>query len=181
MARRRRTQEPDALFLGLLLLAILFYALPLGGKVALGCLLALWAAAYVLYFRERDRRLQQSGIWEIDGMGGKEFEHRIELLFRHSDYDQVELTPYSKDAGVDLVVTKNGIRMAVQLKRLNRAAGPEGVREVLAAMTRYGCGAGLVVTNQRFTKLAKQLAQDNRVQLWDREELIRHLLKEKKI
>ena len=41
----------------------------------------------------------------------------------------------------------------------------------------YGCASAMVVTNSHFTRQARALAKSNGVVLWDRERLVRHMLR----
>jgi restriction system protein len=135
-------------------------------------LVALGKLAYQLY---RLRRLSKSGIREIDGMDGKTFEAFLGTLFRRLGYS-VEITRYRGDYGADLVVTNGRKRTAVQAKRWSKRVGLKAVQEAVAAKGYYGCEAALVVATREFTQPARRLARANKVELWDREELVKKLL-----
>ena len=120
-------------------------------------------------------RLARSGIRRIDRMDGPTFEAYLEILFRRLGY-HVQRTRASGDFGADLIVERDGVRTAVQAKRYAKAVGLTAVQEAAAARGKYGCDAALVVTNSTFTRPARELAEANGVELWDREELIRRAL-----
>lgn len=47
----------------------------------------------------------------------------------------------------------------------------------MASKGYYNCDKAMVVTNSFFTNQAKTLASRNKVELWDRKLLVKHLLK----
>src|SRR5262249_25611383 len=71
------------------------------------------------------------------------------------------------DQGVDLVVTGNGLKLAVQAKGYHNSVGNDAVQEVVAGMPMYQCTSCVVITNSRFTRPAQQLAHINRCRLID--------------
>ena len=127
----------------------------------------------------RRRRLSESGIHEIDAMDGRTFEDCLAALFSRQGFE-VEVTPYRGDWGADLVLVKAGIRTVVQAKRYKKSVGVRAVQEAVAAKAKYRCSEAMVVTNATFTRQAIELARVNKVALWGREELVRHLLRERK-
>src|SRR5438067_1415651 len=125
------------------------------------------------------RRLRRSGIREIDEMDGLTFERRLALLFRGLGYG-VEITGSARgDYGCDLLVTRGGERAVVQAKRRCKPVGIKAVQEATAACPHYKPNRAYVVTNSAFTPQARKLAAANKVELWDREELVRQLLRSK--
>ena len=107
----------------------------------------------------RNKRLARSGIAEIDRMNGPTFEHFLAVLFRQLGY-QVEVIGRTGDFGADLVVTRDGVRCAVQAKqRSKQTVGIKAVQEVVGSLPHHRCERGLVVTNQRFTAAARQRAR----------------------
>lgn len=110
------------------------------------------------------------GIQAVDKMNGKQFEKFLAMLFVKSGY-QVTLTPEFGDYGADLILEKNGERIAVQAKRWKSKINPRAVQEIVAAIRHYNANKGIVVTNGHYTKYAKELAADNKVELFGRKEL----------
>lgn len=140
--------------------------------------LGVLAVAYIVYgivIRiARRRRLSRSGINDIDRFGGKTFEEYLEVLFKRLGYG-VERTKFLGDYGGDLVLRKDGVRTVVQAKRWTKSVGVKAVQEVVAAKGYYDCAKCMVVSNSRYTKQAQELARKNKVELWDRDMLIRQL------
>ena len=109
---------------------------------------------------------------EIDAMSGVAFEKCVGQLFQQQGY-RVEYTSVSTDYGVDIILVKDRIRTAVQVKHYKRPLSQAPVREVVAGMLVYKCSKAMVVTNSTFTASAQHLAKSNHVKLIDRDELAR--------
>jgi restriction system protein len=103
---------------------------------------------------------------------GAEFE-----LFCAAELDkggwQVQLTGPSRDQGADLIASRGRDRLIVQCKFLNRPVGNYAVQEVVAARSHHVGNRAMVVSNQRFTASAVELAATNGVQLCHWTELAR--------
>lgn len=73
--------------------------------------------AYVLIVNIiRERRLKKSGIQKVDKMSGKKFEEYLQVLLKTKGY-YVELTPYTGDYGVDLILSTKGKKIIVPFKK----------------------------------------------------------------
>ena len=81
---------------------------------------------------------------------------------------KVELTVSSHDQGADIIMSRDGVRYAVQCKVYSTRLSNTPVQEITAAREYYGCHVGIVVTNSYFTDSAVELAAANRILLWDR-------------
>jgi len=186
MAQRRyskRTQQRE-LNITLVVLAVIIVGAGLGSisqstlllvTVLIICVATLGAAAYY-YFVYRHTLTYQAGlrqlqIADVDNMSGVEFEKYVADLFRRQGY-MFETTALSGDLGVDLIIIKDGVRTAVQTKRYSKPVNQAAIREAVAGMKHYKCTQAMVVTNNRFTRLAVQLARDNNCELVDRDKLI---------
>jgi len=106
----------------------------------------------------------------VDYMTGVEFENFMANVFDKKGYD-VLITPSSGDQGVDLVLTIDERKVAVQLKRYTGPVGNAAVQAVFAGMFHYKAKEAWVITTSTFTKSARQLAKSNRVRLIDGKEL----------
>ncbi len=93
--------------------------------------------------------------WRV--MRGTEFECFLGQVFETLGY-QVRMTKGSGDQGVDLIVTGKGRKIAVQAKGYANTVGNHSVMEASAGMIFYGCDSCVVVTNSRFSPLARKLA-----------------------
>lgn len=107
----------------------------------------------------------------VDAMDGHTFEKWCAELLRKNGFVDVQVTPGSRDQGVDVVAEKEGVRYAIQCKCYSADLGNTPVQEVFAGKEYYGCQVGVVMTNRYFTSGAKELAAKTRVLLWDRTQL----------
>lgn len=91
-------------------------------------------------------------------LGGDGFEAYLARAFEFRGYE-VTRTGKSGDQGVDLIVARDGERIAVQTKCYTHAVGNEAVQQVFAGMKHHGCQRCMVVTTSTFTSSARALSQ----------------------
>jgi restriction system protein len=120
--------------------------------------------------RRRDLKHAKSRLRAIDRMSGTEFEEFVAAQLRIAGYN-VTPTASTGDYGVDLIAKKDGVRMAVQCKRLAKAVGVAAVQQVVSGSLHHGCNRAVVVTNRTFTKAARQLATTHHCRLVGRTQL----------
>jgi restriction system protein len=90
-------------------------------------------------------------------MSGSEFERFVGKLYTHLGYE-VSLTDRGADQGADLILRKDGHKIAVQAKRWTKSVGNAAVQEVIAGKLFYGCSHGIIVTTSTFSGSAVALA-----------------------
>lgn len=139
-------------------------SLPLAAEIRLETLLS----KYEPKFKE------SNPIYAIDNMDGKSFEIWCSSLLQKIGFTNVNLTKASGDDGVDLLAEKDSIKYAIQCKCYSNDLGKSPIQEVAAGkmMPQYRCQVAAVMTNRRFTKGARDLADANGVLLWDRDWII---------
>jgi HJR/Mrr/RecB family endonuclease len=123
--------------------------------------------------REQDVWQQQFGAAqaaELDQLSGVEFEEFLAGLFRAQGY-AAELTPTSGDYGADLILSKDGQRIAVQAKRYVGSVGVAAVQEALSGQAYYQCHTAWVITTGAFTTNALELARRSGVKMIGRSEI----------
>lgn len=103
----------------------------------------------------------------IDVMSGVEFEKLISEIFRFYGFETT-LTPKTGDQGIDIVAKKCNTTIAIQAKRYNKSVGNHAIMEAVAGMKHYNADRAIVVTNNYFTESAEILAEENNVDLWNR-------------
>lgn len=128
---------------------------------------------------EYEHKLLQSGIYQVDSMSGTTFEDYLATILKAKGY-RVQQTPASGDYGADLILSANGIKIAVQVKRYSDKVGIKAVQEISSAKNYYGVDECWVITNNYFTAPAIKLADSNEVKLIDRDQLVNWILEEKK-
>lgn len=123
--------------------------------------------------REHDdwqRRFGLAKAAELDQLSGVEFEEFLVGLFRVQGY-VVEITPVTGDYGADLILNKDGERIAVQAKRYVGSVGVQAVQEALSGQAYYQCHIACVITTGTFTTNALELAEKSGVIMIGRDNL----------
>ena len=103
-------------------------------------------------------------------LDGYQFEVYLKKLFESLGYVVIN-TPLSQDQGADLILGKDGIKVAVQAKNYSGKVSNKAIQEAVAAKGFYNCDSALVVITSEFTKSAIELALKNGVELWDKKKL----------
>ncbi len=130
----------------------------------------------VLFIRYKEnQKLKAIIISEVDKMTGVEFEQYLGQVLKSQGYS-VTFTATSGDYGIDIVATKSPERLGIQLKRYSGHVGIEAVQQAYAGLIHYKCNQAWVITSNYFTKAAKNLAEDNKVRLFDRDQLAQWIL-----
>jgi restriction system protein len=83
----------------------------------------------------------------------------------------VTATPVTGDQGADLIADLAGKRVVIQCKFYSKPVGNKAVQEAYAARGFHGGDHAAVVSNNSFTRSARQLAQANDVLLLHHDEL----------
>ena len=120
--------------------------------------------------QQPERQRQHAILQRINEMDDREFRHSLAYYFRHQGY-AVDTTPASSDRGADLVLAAADRRIAVQLNHQDRPVDNRAVQEVLAGRAFYGAYEAWLITNNVFTRDARNDARVAGVRLIDGEEL----------
>lgn len=112
--------------------------------------------------------IQSTPIEKIDSISGYDFENYVSTLFESAGFD-CKATPKSKDNGVDLIATKDGISVSIQTKLYyHHKVSNSAVQEVYTGADYFGTTLSLVVTNWYFSSPAISVAEKLNVGLIDR-------------
>ena len=90
-------------------------------------------------------------------LNGYEYEHYVASLLSIDGWE-AKVTSGSGDQGVDIIVSKNGTKIAVQCKKYSSPVGNKSVQEVNAGRGIFECDYGFVITNNLYTRSAKEAA-----------------------
>ena len=101
---------------------------------------------------------------EIEDLSPFEFEQYCAELLRKEGWDAL-VTQASGDQGVDIVASKNNLRVVLQCKKYRSPVGNKAVQEIAAGQLHQQADHAAVVTNATFTPSAKQLASTTGVRL----------------
>jgi restriction system protein len=96
----------------------------------------------------------------------RQFEVELAALFQLQGFD-AEVTPRSNDAGVDIWLSKDNKKVAVQCKAQRQAIGPGAVRELYGALWDFGAYRAILASLSGFTNGAREFVQDKPIQLLD--------------
>lgn len=119
------------------------------------------------YHETRLQALTTAGDLNPDKLSGIEFEQWLIASIKQAGIVDVKPTRRTGDQGADIIV-RQGRVIVVQAKCYQQALGNAAVQEVYAAKGHYGADEAWVVTNSRFTRAARELAQSTGVRLVDR-------------
>jgi HJR/Mrr/RecB family endonuclease len=97
-----------------------------------------------------------------DNMSPVEFEGFCAEELRQAGWD-ARVTLQSRDQGVDVIAEKNNFRVVLQCKLYTGPVGNKAVQEAAAGRAHENADYGIVVTNNRYTSAAEQLATTNGV------------------
>lgn len=84
---------------------------------------------------------------------------------------KAKATQKSSDQGIDVIATKDGITVALQCKLYSKPVGNKAVQEAFSGKAYYEADYAGVVTNNTFTKSARQLANNCNILLLNPDDL----------
>ncbi|GAF66437.1 hypothetical protein BTS2_3338 [Bacillus sp. TS-2] len=181
MAKNRKKRKDDiSRFVCFLILGSIAYEYYITGKVFFsirGMAIILLAVPffYLLKKQQYKKRMIASGINDIDQMDGFQFESYLVELFKARGYKVIK-TPNRGDFGADLLLKKDGLKIAVQAKRYKKNVTIKAVQEIQSALLYYQADEAWCITNSDYTKSTYELANKTGVKLINREKLIKYIL-----
>jgi Predicted endonuclease distantly related to archaeal Holliday junction resolvase and Mrr-like restriction enzymes len=117
----------------------------------------------------RDVELRKRSYWAF--LNGYEFERATaEVMQKH--HFTAMVTPGSGDGGVDIQVTRNGLKGVVQCKAHVACVGPHVVRDLYGVIHHSRASFGIIISRGGFTKGAVEFARDKPIHFLDISDLI---------
>ena len=98
-------------------------------------------------------------------MDGHQYEYYCAKLLRKKGFFFFFFTRGSGDQGIDIIASRRGKRYGIQCKYYTHPVGNKAVQEAFAGAKYYNCGRSIVLTNNTFTKSARELAERTGVEL----------------
>jgi len=95
------------------------------------------------------------------------FEEWTALLYIKMGYEDVQLTQYSNDKGIDVLASKDGERIAIQCKRFKGSVGSPMIRDFYGAMMNIEANKGIFITTGSFSVEAEKMALGIPIELYD--------------
>ncbi|MEF2246238.1 restriction endonuclease [Paenibacillus sp. IITD108] len=140
--------------------------------------LAIGVLAIVIYLiattnrkKQREERVADSGIHDIDQMDTKQFELFLLHLFKGHGY-AVEIKKPGKCNGIELLITKGMEQTIVFAKNDKRHLGIQAVQQVVELKALSNASSAWLVTNRDFSSAAYALADSKQVRLINRDSLM---------
>jgi len=95
-----------------------------------------------------------------------QFEKLVELVYRKLGYSVTKRGGANPDGGIDLVIEKDGAKIAIQCKQWKTwNVGVKAVREFLGALTDANIQSGIFITLNGYSGEAKALAEKHGIQI----------------
>jgi hypothetical protein len=105
-------------------------------------------------------------ITQLRSIDWYQFEKIVALLYRKSGYAAISRGGANPDGGIDLIIKKDGQRIAVQCKQWRTwNVGVKAVREFLGALKDAGINQGIFITLKGYTGDAKSLADRHGIEI----------------
>jgi hypothetical protein len=117
----------------------------------------------------RDAELRKRSYWAF--LDGYAFEQATAEVLRKHQFTAM-VTPGSGDGGVDIQVTRNGLKGVVQCKAHVACVGPHVVRDLYGVIHHCGVDFGIIVSRGGFTRGAIEFARDKPILFLDTDDLI---------
>ncbi len=120
------------------------------------------ALAVQLAVKEKNSQVRKQLLEFLQTMDPFQFEHLVLRLFEAMEYENVELTPYLQDQGVDIKADIefgiSSVHEVIQVKRHKGSIGQPIVSGLRGAMPLFDALRGSIVTTGAFSKKAKEIA-----------------------
>lgn len=126
--------------------------------------------------KEKIRKTMAQKIEDLLELSPREFEKYIGELFNHLGYS-TEVTQYVNDKGIDIVMYKDDIKYVVQCKRYKGTVGSPEIQTFLGALNHANADKGFFVTTGMFSFEAEKMAEQHPIQLINRVDLAKLILK----
>ncbi len=97
-------------------------------------------------------------------LNGFQFEKEVAALYRKCGYDTT-VTSATGDGGVDIILIKDGERIAVQCKHHAKAIGPHDIRALQGVVASSNYTKGIFVSLNGYTTSAREEAKMSRVKV----------------
>lgn len=151
-------------------------------------LIGIWAWAFGVepketyehkQYKEYKQQLSYYEYWQRKNskdhwnkMTGHAFEQAVANLFRNIGFT-AEVSNRGGDGGIDIILQKEGRKIAVQCKRYKSSVGPHVIRDLWGTMNYLGFDEGCIVTTTGFTKGVTSFANEKNIFLIDLNDILK--------
>ncbi|MDY6114089.1 MAG: restriction endonuclease [Alloprevotella sp.] len=119
---------------------------------------------------EQQRRGIAQKIEDLLSLSPREFEEYVGQLYKSMGY-KVEVTPYSNDKGIDVIMYKDDTKYVIQCKRYKGTVGSPDIQKFIGAIDHAKADKGIFVTTGMFSFEAEKMASDHPIILINRIDL----------
>lgn len=135
-------------------------------------------ALYKQYKQYTDR-LKAYTYWEsvksLDywlSLDGHQFEEAVARVFRKQGY-QAQVSKQGGDGGIDIVLTMNDHKIAVQCKAHKKQIGPSVARDLYGSMLHFKYAEGMIVSRSGFTLGVEDFVRGKNIKLVNMHDLLK--------
>lgn len=114
---------------------------------------------------------------ELLALDPRQFEEYIGQLYKSKGFT-TEVTPYSNDKGVDIIMFKDSVKYVVQCKKYKGTVGSPDIQKFIGAMDHAQADKGIFVTTGLFSFEAEKMAKEHPIVLVNRIDLAKLILEE---
>jgi hypothetical protein len=131
----------------------------------------LYQSAVKAAAREAEQAIlrKKRSYWEF--LDGYAFERATAEILKRHQFNPI-VTPGSADGGIDIEVTRNGLKGVVQCKAHVASVGPHVVRDLYGVINHCRASFGIIVSRGGFTRGAAEFARDKPILFLDTDDLI---------
>lgn len=129
-----------------------------------------WKICNSCFENIQDRQNKERSVEDNSNLKEDEYDLDLNNIFKHLGYEILEI-PTSEYHGVDFILSKNKIKIVVQVKQYDGKITDFSVHEILTAKEYYKADKARIITNSSFSSSAVDLAVRNNVDLWDGKKL----------
>lgn len=122
--------------------------------------------AYGVHLRTQERHLYWNSLtWQ-------EFERAVADLFSRLNF-RVQHVGGAGDKGIDIVASRDDVRLLIQCKKHNKPVGPAVVRELIGSIALHSAeGRAVLVSSSGFTSAAMSAAAESKLLTLDVDDLV---------
>ena len=142
----------------IIFLIYLFFSYPIQSIILIS--VGIFIKVYYERTKREDRERMEKKRIEAgfrENMSGDDYEIYCKYILKQRDWI-VKLTPKSGDQGVDLIASKESLKVCIQCKRYSKPVGNKAVQEIFTGKQFYSVSHGVLVSSAGFTKSAISLA-----------------------
>ena len=119
---------------------------------------------------KRQKGISKKNVFHTSFEKGISFELECSEILEKNGW-QTQLTAKTGDQGADIIAAKGKLKLVIQCKNYESAAGNDSVQQVIAAMSFFDANIAAVISKSGFTKSATQLAEKTGVMMLSLEDL----------